>query len=131
MTSLSCGLADAAAGVELPPDGLEPVVLAGQRTDGGIKAGVVAGAEGDTTETLQDKVAADMTTVAAVLNCATLDVNSSNSVDLNDAVAVVAVYNAKETYMNGHMPIVLKADVNHDKVVNAEDFGKIKAEYMK
>ena len=48
-----------------------------------------------------------------------------------DAVAVVAVYNVKETYMNGHMPIVLKADVNHDKVVNAADFGVIKAEYMK
>lgn len=96
-----------------------------------VYAIVVAGAEGDTTEILQAKVAADMTAVAATLNCATLDVNSSNSVDLNDAVAVVAVYNAKETYMNGHMPIVLKADVNHDKVVNAEDFGKIKAEYMK
>ena len=72
-----------------------------------------------------------MTAVAATLNCATLDVNTSSSVDLNDAVAVVAVYNAKETYMNGHMPIVLKADVNHDKVVNAGDFSEIKAEYMK
>lgn len=96
-----------------------------------VYAIVVAGAEGDTTETLQAKVAADMTAVAATLNCATLDVNTSSSVDLNDAVAVVAVYNAKETYMNGHMPIVLKADVNHDKVVNAADFGVIKAEYMK
>lgn len=96
-----------------------------------VYAIVVAGAEGETEDTLQAKVAANMTAVAAVLDCATLDVNSSNSVDLNDAVAVVAVYNAKETYMNGHMPIVLKADVNHDKVVNAGDFGEIKAEYMK
>lgn len=96
-----------------------------------VYAIVVAGAKGETEDTLQAKVAANMTAVAAVLDCATLDVNSSNSVDLNDAVAVVAVYNAKETYMNGHMPIVLKADVNHDKVVNAGDFGEIKAEYMK
>lgn len=96
-----------------------------------VYAIVVKGVDGDTAEALQDKVAADMTAVAATLNCATLDVNTSSSVDLNDAVAVVAVYNAKETYMNGHMPIVLKADVNHDKVVNAADFGVIKAEYMK
>ena len=95
-----------------------------------VYAIVVKGVEGDTAETLQAKVAANMTPVAATLQY-TLDVNSSNSVDLNDAVAVVAVYNAKETYMNGHMPIVLKADVNHDKVVNAADFGVIKAEYMK
>ena len=95
-----------------------------------VYAIVVKGVEGDTAETLQAKVAANMTPVAATLQY-TLDVNSSNSVDLNDAVAVVAVYNAKETYMNGHMLIVLKADVNHDKVVNAADFGVIKAEYMK
>lgn len=94
-----------------------------------VYAMVVKGTDSDTEDSLKAKVAANMTPVAAKLQY-TLDVNSSNSVDLNDAVAVVAVYNAKVTYMNGHMPIVLKADVNHDKVVNAADFGVIKAEYM-
>ena len=78
-----------------------------------------------------DNVAAGTTPVVEILNCADLDVNKSNSVDLRDAVAVVAVYNANETYMTKYMSIVLEADVNHDKTVDSWDFGKIKAEYLK
>ena len=76
------------------------------------------------------KVAAGITPVAGTLKCNDLDVNKSGSVDLRDAVAVVAVYNANETYMTKYMSIVLEADVNHDKHVNATDFGMIKAEYL-
>ena len=79
----------------------------------------------------QTKIAAGITPVADTLNCDDLDVNKSGSVDLRDAVAVVAVYNANETYMTKYMSIVLEADVNHDKQVNATDFGEIKAEYLK
>ena len=79
----------------------------------------------------QTKIAAGTTPVADKLNCSDLDVNKSNSVDLRDAVAVVAVYNANETYMTKYMSIVLEADVNHDKRVDSNDFGKIKAEYLK
>lgn len=79
----------------------------------------------------QTKIAAGTTPVAGTLNCSDLDVNKSGSVDLRDAVAVVAVYNANETYMTNYMSIVLEADVNHDKHVNATDFGAIKAEYLK
>ena len=78
----------------------------------------------------QTKIAAGTTPVAGTLNCSDLDVNKSGSVDLRDAVAVVAVYNANETYMTKYMSIVLEADVNHDKHVNATDFGMIKAEYL-
>lgn len=79
----------------------------------------------------QTKIAAGTTPVAGTLDCSDLDVNKSGSVDLRDAVAVVAVYNANETYMTNYMSIVLEADVNHDKHVNATDFGAIKAEYLK
>ena len=78
-----------------------------------------------------DKVAAGTTPVVEVLNCSDLDVNKSGSVDLRDAVAVVAVYNANETYMTKYMAIVLEADVNHDKHVSSDDFSLIKAEYLK
>ena len=79
----------------------------------------------------QTKIAAGTTPVAGTLQCNDLDVNKSDSVDLRDAVAVVAVYNANETYMTKYMSIVLEADVNHDKQVDSQDFGKIKAEYLK
>ena len=79
----------------------------------------------------QTKIAAGTTPVAGTLKCDDLDVNKSGSVDLRDAVAVVAVYNANETYMTKYMSIVLEADVNHDKQVDSKDFGKIKAEYLK
>ena len=78
-----------------------------------------------------DKVAAGTTPVVEILNCSDLDVNKSGSVDLRDAVAVVAVYNANETYMTKYMAIVLEADVNHDKKVDSNDFSLIKAEYLK
>ena len=78
-----------------------------------------------------DKVAAGTTPVVEILNCSDLDVNKSGSVDLRDAVAVVAVYNANETYMTKYMAIVLEADVNHDKHVTSDDFSLIKAEYLK
>ena len=76
-------------------------------------------------------VAAGTTPVADILKCDDLDVNKSGSVDLRDAVAVVAVYNANETYMTKYMAIVLEADVNHDKHVSSDDFSHIKAEYLK
>lgn len=79
----------------------------------------------------QTKIAAGTTPVAGTLQCNDLDVNKSGSVDLRDAVAVVAVYNANETYMTKYMSIVLEADVNHDKRVDSNDFGEIKAEYLK
>ena len=79
----------------------------------------------------QTKIAVGTTPVAGTLQCNDLDVNKSNSVDLRDAVAVVAVYNANETYMTKYMSIVLEADVNHDKKVDSKDFGEIKAEYLK
>lgn len=78
-----------------------------------------------------EKVVVRTTSVAETLKCDDLDVNKSGSVDLRDAVAVVAVYNANETYMTKYMSIVLEADVNHDKKVDSKDFGKIKAEYLK
>ena len=90
-----------------------------------VYALVVAG------EAEEAMVAAGTTPVADTLNCADLDVNKSGSVDLRDAVAVVAVYNANETYMTNYMSIVLEADVNHDKHVDGKDFGAIKAEYLK
>lgn len=79
----------------------------------------------------QTKIAAGTTPVAGTLQCNDLDVNKSGSVDLRDAVAVVAVYNTNETYMTKYMSIVLEADVNHDKKVDSTDFGEIKAEYLK
>ncbi len=79
----------------------------------------------------QTKIAAGTTPVAGTLQCNDLDVNKSGSVDLRDAVAVVAVYNANETYMTNYVSIVLEADVNHDKHVDIKDFGAIKAEYLK
>lgn len=79
----------------------------------------------------QTKIAAGTTPVVEKLKCNDLDVNKSGSVDLRDAVAVVAVYNANETYMTNYVSIVLEADVNHDKHVDIKDFGAIKAEYLK
>lgn len=79
----------------------------------------------------QTKIAAGTTPVVEKLKCNDLDVNKSGSVDLRDAVAVVAVYNANETYMTNYVSIVLEADVNHDKHVDIKDFGAIKADYLK
>lgn len=76
-------------------------------------------------------VAAGTTPVTDTLNCSDLDVNKSGSVDLRDAVAVVAVYNVNATYMTKYMAIVLEADVNHDKKVDSNDFSLIKTEYLK
>jgi hypothetical protein len=61
-----------------------------------------------------------------------LDVNNSKGVvDLNDAVAVTFVYAANDVYMTAKPEIVLKSDVNNDKIVDFKDFGEIKAEYLK
>jgi hypothetical protein len=59
-----------------------------------------------------------------------LDVNDSGKVDLNDAVAVVAVYNVNSTYLKDHMDIVLKSDITCDKFVDGEDFSKIRSYYI-
>ena len=96
-----------------------------------VYATVVKGGDGITANTLTAKVKADASVTATVLTCNTLDVNSSGTVDLRDAVAAVAVYNVNETYMTEHLPIVLKADVDHSKKVDASDFNKLKVEYLK
>lgn len=118
--------------------GMYDVTSAGYKYNGTaydhVYATVVYGRTGDpaetiSTETLKAGVKTDSTAVIDTLTYS-LDVNNSDSVDLRDAVAVVAVYNVNETYMRNHLPIVLKADVSHDKKVDASDFGKIKAEYL-
>ena len=58
---------------------------------------------------------------------ARLDVNSSSSVELLDLVFVQGVYNVNETYMAQQMAIVLKSDVNGDKMVDTRDCALIKA----
>ena len=58
---------------------------------------------------------------------ARLDVNSSSSVELLDLVFVQGVYNVNETYMAEQMAIVLKSDVNGDKMVDTRDCALIKA----
>lgn len=58
------------------------------------------------------------------------DVNASNSVDLYDVVAAVAVYNVNETYLESYMEIVFKTDVNRDKAVDTIDASAIKDYYL-
>lgn len=76
-------------------------------------------------------VAAVAGTPAGTLDCSTLDVNREVGVNFSDAVAVQAVLNGIESYMTNYMDIVLKADVNHDKLVNIDDVGLIMTEVLK
>jgi hypothetical protein len=87
--------------------------------------------KGENPDVMKEKVTLDMTAESETLNCNTLDVNESGSVDLYDAVATVYVYHSNSIYMNGYQSIVLKADVNHDKKVDMDDFYKIKEYYLK
>lgn len=60
------------------------------------------------------------------------DVNSNGTTaDLDDAMVVVGVYNVRSAYVLAKMEMVLKADVNGDKMVDVNDFGVIRAEYLK
>ncbi len=60
------------------------------------------------------------------------DVNGNGTVaDLDDAMVVVGVYNVRAAYVPAKMKMVLQADVNGDKLVDAGDFGTIRAEYLK
>ena len=67
---------------------------------------------------------------ANAVNCNTLDVNASESVDLRDAIAVAGVYNAKSVLMTeDNMALILRADVNRDKTVDTSDIILIKSQY--
>lgn len=57
------------------------------------------------------------------------DVNASNKVDLRDAVATMCVYNVDTNYMKAdQMALILRADVDHNKTVDAFDYGRILAD---
>lgn len=56
------------------------------------------------------------------------DVNASNRIDLRDAVATMCVYNTDTNYMTAdQMALILRADVDHNKKVDASDYGTILA----
>ena len=56
------------------------------------------------------------------------DVNNSNTVDINDFVAVAAVYNVNDEYLNEErMSVVLLADVSGNKMVDTYDCSLIKS----
>ena len=60
---------------------------------------------------------------------AAFDVNRSGNVDINDVVAVQAVYNVREEYFaEDKLPVVLRADVNGDKKVDTSDCNLIKGQ---
>ena len=60
------------------------------------------------------------------------DVNASGKVDLRDVVATVGIYNADATYMtNANMAMILRADVDHSKTVDSDDYSPILAELRK
>ena len=48
----------------------------------------------------------------------------------SDVLAVQVVSNANEDFIQKYMDIALKADVNHDKKVDADDFGAVKQAYL-
>ena len=56
------------------------------------------------------------------------DVNNTNKVDINDLTATFCVYNGDETYVPGLMEVMLRADVNGDKMANALDAIAVKDE---
>lgn len=74
-----------------------------------------------------DKSEIGYTAAAAQQVGYTVDVNASGKVDLMDVNAVVCVYNAEPAVMNDAsiMAILLRADVDHSKVVDAFDYGAI------
>lgn len=61
----------------------------------------------------------------------TCDVNASGQVDLRDIVFTMGVYNADPTSMTSEMDKILRADVNHSKNVNSDDYSLVLAEYKK
>jgi hypothetical protein len=96
-----------------------------------VYAVVVKGTKDDEdfdAQALIDKVDADMTDPVGDPLTYDYDVNSSGSVGLNDVVAVVFVYAGNDTYMNNYKDIVLKSDVNGDKVVDSADFAAVRAQ---
>ena len=76
------------------------------------------------------KVTAVAGTPAGTLDCGTLNVNREAGVTFSDVLAVQAVSNANEDFIQKYMDIALKADVNHDKKVDADDFGAVKQAYL-
>ena len=55
------------------------------------------------------------------------DVNNTGNIDINDLVAVQGTYNVSAQYLNAEqMAVVLKADVNRDKLVDTRDCSQIK-----
>lgn len=67
-------------------------------------------------------------TTPFVINPYDEDINYSNIVDINDVSAGFAVYNARENYMENLMKVVIKADVDKDKMVDISDINRIKKE---
>ena len=56
------------------------------------------------------------------------DVNASGTIDLRDAVATVGIYNADARYMlESNMAMILRADVDHSKKVDSDDYSLILA----
>ena len=76
------------------------------------------------------KVTAVAGTPAGTLDCGTLNVNREAGVTFSDVLAVQAVSNANEDFIQKYMDIALKADVNHDEKVDADDFGAVKQAYL-
>lgn len=74
-----------------------------------------------------DKPEIGYTAAAAQKVGYTVDVNASGKVDLRDVNTVVRVYNAEPAVMDDAsiMDILLRADVDHSKVVDAFDYGAI------
>lgn len=79
------------------------------------------------------RIAAGTALAAGTLKCDDLDVNQSGTGDTEDAKLVAAVYNVRSHYLDNpkFMSIVLEADLNHDKMVDMDDFALLKAEYLK
>ena len=74
-----------------------------------------------------DKSEIGYTAAAAQKVGYTVDVNASGKVDLRDVNTVVRVYNAEPAVMDDAsiMAILLRADVDHSKVVDSDDYGII------
>ena len=55
------------------------------------------------------------------------NVNAKGSINLDDVTVTLSIFNADELVMQNesYMHIILRADVNHDKQVTAEDWGAI------